>query len=67
MFVWRNALILGLIFIVVGVVYFIGNGGTARFGVSLGGLDVAGATMLVVLGFAMAFVFAILLRGSREL
>ena len=60
MFVWRNALILGLIFIVVGVIYFFGNRLTV-------GLDMAGATMLVVLGFAMAFVFAILLRGSREL
>jgi hypothetical protein len=60
MFVWRNALILGLIFIVVGVAYFFLNGHTL-------GLDVAGATMLVVLGGAMAFVFAILLRGSREL
>ncbi len=60
MFIWRNALILGLIFIVVGVVYFFGNSHTV-------GLDLAGATMLVVLGFAMAFVFAILLRGSREL
>lgn len=60
MFVWRNALILGLIFIVVGVAYFFLNGHTV-------GLDVAGATMLVVLGGAMAFVFAILLRGSREL
>jgi hypothetical protein len=60
MFIWRNALILGLIFIVVGVVYFIGNRTTLA-------LDMAGATMLVVLGFAMAFVFAVLLRGSREL
>ncbi len=60
MFIWRNALILGLIFIVVGVVYFIGNRLTLA-------LDMAGATMLVVLGFAMAFVFAVLLRGSREL
>ena len=60
MFVWRNALILGLIFIVVGVAYFFLNGHTL-------GLDVAGATMLVILGGAMAFVFAILLRGSREL
>jgi hypothetical protein len=60
MFIWRNALILGLIFVVVGVVYFIGNHGTVA-------LDMAGATMLVVLGFAMAFVFAVLLRGSREL
>jgi hypothetical protein len=61
MFVWRNALILGLIFIVVGVAYFILNGSHPL------NLDVAGATMLVILGFAMAFVFAILLRGSREL
>jgi len=60
MFSWRNALILGAIFVVVGVSYFLLNGHTL-------GLDVAGATMLVVLGFAMAFVFAILLRGSREL
>ncbi|MEA2676159.1 MAG: hypothetical protein QOJ81_300 [Chloroflexota bacterium] len=60
MFVWRNALILGLVFIVVGVGYFFLNGHTV-------GLDMAGATMLVVLGFAMAFVFGILLRGSREL
>jgi uncharacterized protein YybS (DUF2232 family) len=60
MFIWRNALILGLIFIGVGVAYFFLNGHTV-------GLDVAGATMLVILGFAMAFVFAILLRGSREL
>ena len=60
MFVWRNALILGLIFIAVGVAYFFLNGPTV-------GLDQAGATMLVVLGLAMAFVFAVLLRGSREL
>jgi hypothetical protein len=60
MFVWRNALILGLIFIVVGTGYWYFNNHTV-------GLDLAGATMLVVLGLAMAFVFAILLRGSREL
>ncbi len=60
MFVWRNALILGLIFIVVGVIYWYVNHNNV-------GLDLAGATMLVFLGGAMAFVFAILLRGSREL
>jgi hypothetical protein len=60
LFVWRNALILGLIFIVIGVGYFFLNGPTV-------GLDQAGATMLVILGIAMAFVFTILLRGSREL
>jgi hypothetical protein len=60
MFVWRNALILGLIFIAVGVGYYFVNRYTT-------GLDQAGATMLIMLGLAMAFVFAILLRGSREL
>jgi hypothetical protein len=62
MFIWRNAVILGIIFIVVGVLYWSLQGsdtGTTS--------DRAGVTMLVVLGGAMAFVFAILLRGSREL
>ncbi len=62
MFIWRNALILGIIFIVVGVLYFVFQGpdvGTTS--------DRAGATMLVILGGAMAFVFSILLRGSRGL
>jgi hypothetical protein len=62
MFVWRNALILGIIFMVVGVIYFWVQGpdtGTTS--------DRAGATMLVLLGLAMAFGFAVLLRGSREL
>jgi hypothetical protein len=61
-FVWRNALILGVIFIVVGVVYFWLQGGDVATTA-----DRAGATMLVLLGCAMAFVFSILLRGSREL
>lgn len=60
MFIWRNALILGLIFVVVGVIYWYVNHTNL-------GLDLAGATMLVILGVAMAFVFAVLLRGSREL
>jgi hypothetical protein len=60
MFAWRNALILGAIFVVVGVIYFIVQGS----GITL---DRAGATMLIVLGGAMAFVFTILLRGSRGL
>ncbi len=62
MFIWRNALILGIIFIFVGVLYFLVQGedvGTTS--------DRAGAVMLVILGGAMAFVFSILLRGSREL
>jgi len=62
MFVWRNALILGVVFIVVGVAYWYLQGPDSSVT-----LDRAGATMLVILGGAMAFVFSILLRGSRGL
>jgi hypothetical protein len=60
LFVWRNALILGAIFSVVGLLYvwLQGSGNT---------MDRAGGTMLIILGAAMMFVFVILLRGSREL
>ena len=60
MFIWRNAVILGLLFVAVGVGYYLlqGSGET---------LDRAGATLLILLGAAMAFTFVILLRGSREL
>ena len=60
MFVWRNALVLGIAFVVVGVAYLILQGSGEW-------LDRAGVTFLVVLGIAMAFTFTILLRGSREL
>ena len=60
MFGWRNALILGLICIVVGVIYWYVQARPQN-------IDLAGATFLVVLGIAMAFTFAVLLRGSREL
>jgi multisubunit Na+/H+ antiporter MnhB subunit len=62
MFVWRNALILGIIFAAVGVLYYLVQGGDTEVT-----SDRAGATMLIILGAAMAFVFGILLRGSREL
>lgn len=62
MFSWRNSLILGLGFVLVGAGYFLVQGdGAAPW------LDYAGVTMLVLLGVAMAFTFAVLLRGSREL
>ena len=60
MFVWRNALILGIIFMVVGVIYWYVQ-------LKPQNIDLAGATLLVVLGIAMAFSFAVLVRGSREL
>lgn len=60
MFIWRNAIILGLIFVGVGLLYWWlqGDGHT---------LDRAGVTMLVLLGAAMMFTFTVLLRGSRGL
>ncbi len=60
MFSWRAAIILGLMFIVTGIVYLITQGSGEW-------MDRAGATMLILLGAAMAFTFAVVLRGSREL
>jgi len=60
MFVWRNALVLGFVFMVVGAVYWYVQGDTTT-------VDRAGATFLIILGVAMAFTFVVLLRGSREL
>lgn len=60
MFVWRNALILGVIFVAVGIIYWYVQAKPNT-------IDLAGATSLVGLGIAMAFTFAVLLRGSREL
>jgi hypothetical protein len=60
MFIWRNALILGGGFVVVGVLYLLLQGDATQ-----PWLDRAGATLLIVLGLAMSFTFAVLLRGSR--
>jgi hypothetical protein len=60
MFVWRNAIILGIIFIAVGLIYWWVQGSGAT-------MDRAGVTMLIILGAAMMFTFTILLRGSRGL
>ena len=60
MFVWRNALILGFVFMLVGAVYWYVQGETTT-------VDRGGVTFLILLGVSMTFVFAVLLRGSREL
>lgn len=60
MFVWRNAILLGIIFIAVGLIYWWVQGSGAT-------MDRAGVTMLVILGAAMMFTFTVLLRGSRGL
>ncbi len=60
MFVWRNALVLGVGFAIVGVAYWLVQDRPAV-------IDLTGATCLVLLGVSMTFVFSVLLRGSREL
>ena len=60
MYTWRGAMILGMFFVAAGVGYLLLQGSGEW-------LDRAGATMLIVLGAAMAFTFTILLRGSRGL
>jgi hypothetical protein len=60
-FIWRNAIVLGVGFMIVGTLYFLLQGNDPTW------LDGAGVTLLVLLGGAMAFTFAVLLRGSRGL
>jgi hypothetical protein len=57
---WRNTLVIGAFFIVVGLIYFAVQGdGTT--------IDRAGVTMLLLTGVAMMFGFAVLVKGSRDL
>ena len=53
----RNAALAGIIFIVVGVVYFLVQIGFRH-------ADYAGVTMLGVLGISMAIMFYVLIAGS---
>jgi hypothetical protein len=57
---WRTALIIGAIFAAVGVIYYFLQGSGVY-------LDRVGATLLIILGAAMAFGFTILFKGSRGL
>jgi len=59
--IWRRAIIIGVLFAIVGVIYGVVQYGYPNL------WDFAGVTLLVVLGAAMTFTFAILLRGSRDL
>ena len=57
---WRNALVLGAVFVVTGLVYlFLQGNGEWMYR--------AGVVMLSAVGGAMAFTFFIFLRCSREL
>lgn len=62
MFSLKGALLLGVIFLVIAVIYFVGWSGA-----NILVMDWTGAVMLGALGIAMGFGFAILLRNSREL
>jgi drug/metabolite transporter (DMT)-like permease len=56
----RKTLLIGAFFIVVGLIYLATQGtGTT--------IDLAGVTMLLLCGVAMAFGFAVLVKGSRDL
>jgi hypothetical protein len=57
---WRTALIIGAVFAAVGVIYYFLQGSGVY-------LDRVGATLLIILGAAMAFGFTILFKGSRGL
>ena len=57
---WRSALIIGAIFAAVGVIYYFLQGNGIY-------VDRVGATLLIILGAAMAFGFTVLFKGSRGL
>jgi hypothetical protein len=59
---WRKTLLLAVVFLVVAFVYWFGF---TNFWPS--GTDYTGFTLLALLGIAMAFGFAIIVRNSREL
>ncbi len=57
---WRRTLLLGAFFVIVGTIYFVVQGtGTT--------IDLTGVIMLLLTGVAMAFGFAVMVKGSREL
>lgn len=56
----RKTMLIGLFFIVVGIIYYVTQGTGAT-------IDLAGVTMLLLCGVAMAFGFAVLVKGSRDL
>ena len=58
----RQALILGAIPIVIGLIYYFGAQALGGHGV-----DPGGATLLIALGLAMGFGMFVILRGARDL
>ncbi len=60
MITWQRTLIIGAFFILVGSLYYVVQGTGAT-------IDLAGVTMLLLTGVAMAFGFAVMVKGSRDL
>jgi len=58
----RQAFVLGLIPIVIGIIYW-----AVPYITGDPIVDAAGATMLIALGLAMGFGFLVILRGARDL
>lgn len=58
----RQALLLGAIPIVIGIIYW---AVPSIFDVNY--VDAVGATLLIALGLAMGFGFLVILRGARDL
>jgi hypothetical protein len=58
----KEALFLGAIPVVIGILYWVLPN---IFNVDV--IDAAGATMLIALGLAMGFGFLVILRGARDL
>ncbi len=58
----RQALFLGAIPVVIGILYWVLPN---VFDVDV--IDAAGATMLIALGLAMGFGFLVILRGARDI
>ena len=59
----KQALILGAIPVIIGVIYLL----LPDFLSAPAQVDAAGATMLVALGLAMGFGVLVILRGARDL
>jgi hypothetical protein len=59
----KQALFLGAIPVVIGIIYLLLPGISA----AAVQVDAAGATMLVALGLAMGFGMLVILRGARDL
>jgi hypothetical protein len=58
----RQALLLGAIPIVIGLIYYVGAEVLGGYSV-----DAGGTTLLIALGLAMGFGMLVILRGARDL